>query len=280
MVADYDRAMSESRSAWSRVVREPLVGFVAIGALLFVVDRLRPAGADAAHQIVVDAPFVEGLRTDAARRTGHDPDPRETEALLDAWVREEALYREARAMALDEGDAIVRRRLVQKIELLLAAESAPEEPTDAELAAYLDAHADRWTAPARTSVTVCFFSRELHDDAHAAALARLDDAGGGACDPHLLGDEFRERTDDQLRAIVGDDAVAALARAEIAAWGGVFETARGLYLVRVDARSPGGPQPLEAVRDAVRSAILDERRLAAVNAREAEITARYEVVRL
>jgi hypothetical protein len=279
MVADYDPRMSESRSLGSRIAREPLVGFVVLGALLFVVDRVRAPETDAAHRIVVDAPFVEGLRTDAARRTGHEPDRAETEALVASWVREEALYREARAMTLDEGDIIVRHRLVQKIELVLAAEAAPDEPTDTELAAYLAAHADRWTAPARTSVSLCFFSRELRSEARAAALARLADASL-PCDPHLSGEQFRERTDAQLAAIVGRDAVAALPEAELDAWGGPFETPRGFYLVRVDARSAGGARALDEVADEVRQAMREERRVASVSAREAEITAQYEVVRL
>lgn len=279
MVADYDRPMSESRTSWARLTREPLVGFAIAGALLFALDRARTPEADAAHRILVDAAFVEGLQMDAARRTGHAPDADETAALIAGWVREEALYREARAMALDEGDVIVRHRLVQKIELLLAAEAAPEEPSDAEAAAYLAAHAERWTAPARTSVSVCFFARELHEDARAAAEARLADPGA-PCDPHLLGDALHERTDAQLRAVIGADATSALADAAIDTWIGPFETPRGFYLVRVDAREAGGPRPLDEVAVEVRSAMREERRRATVSAREAEIAARYEVVRL
>ncbi len=271
--------MSESRTALARIQGEPLLVFAAIGALLFVLDRVRPRGEDEAHRIVIDAPFIAGLVTDAARRTGHQPSESETESLVTAWVHEEVLYREARLRNLDVGDVIVRRRLVQKIELLMAAEAAPDEPTQADLARYLEAHADRYAAATRTSVSLCFYARELHADAASLAAADLS-AGQTHCDPHLSGDVFRERTDPQLAALAGDDAVEALATAEIGRWQGVFETPRGFYLVRVDERRPGGPRALDEVRDDVEAALVEERRTAAVNAREAELIADYEVLRL
>ncbi len=41
------------------------------------------------------------------------------ERLIDSWIRDEALYREAQRLGLAEGDEIVRRRLVDKMEFLL-----------------------------------------------------------------------------------------------------------------------------------------------------------------
>lgn len=270
--------MNETRSWVRRARDEPLVGFALIGVLLFVAEHARRAPEDSARRIEIDAAFVEGLRTDAARRTGHPPDAEETDALVRAWAREEALYREARALELDVGDDIVRRRLVQKIELLLAAEAAPDEPGDDALTGYLAAHGETFAAPDRTSITLCFFARELHEDAGAAAAEALATGVTSPCDPYLLGSTFRERTGAQLRAVVGDEAAAWAASAAIGAWGGPFASARGLYLVRVDARAPGGPRPLAEVRDDVRDAVLEEARDAAVRAREDEIVARYEVV--
>ena len=46
------------------------------------------------------------------------PTPEEMRGLVEARVREEILYREALALGLDRGDAIVKRRLAQKMEFL------------------------------------------------------------------------------------------------------------------------------------------------------------------
>lgn len=252
------------------------------GLALFGLERLAPAHAEGTPPIVIDAAFVEGLRTDATRRTGHAPDPAQTDALVDGWVREEALYREARAMGLDEGDLVVRRRLVQKIELLIAAEVAPEEPNDAAIAAYLAAHEDAFRTPARTSLSICFVSRELHDtpaqvmEEHLAALRAGSES---PCDPHLSGQQFRGRTDRQLRAALGDEVTDAIGTAAEGAWVGPIEAPRGLYAVRVSEREPSVVPSLDGVRQAVRDAVVEEERAHAIAAREAEIAARYEVVR-
>jgi hypothetical protein len=277
MVPDYTRAMSRAE-IFERIRREPLWAFLMTGALLFVIDRAR-AHEDPSHTIVIDAAFVDGLRADAERRTGHAPDDAQTSALIDAWVREETLYREARAIGLDEGDTIVRRRLVQKMELLLGAEITPIDPSDAELEAYLAAHQSAFARPTRSDVRVCFFAREQHDDAMATATAALAAGVGAPCDPHLSGDTFQARTDTQLRSLVGDALTDSIAHAPLGAWAGPFDTPRGVYLVRVDAREPGAAATLPDVREDVRDAWIEERRTEAVTQSEQAIARRYRIER-
>ena len=57
-------------------------------------------------------------------------------------VREEVYCREAMALGLDKDDTIIRRRLRQKMEFVTDDVAAQAEPTDDELSAYLNAHAD------------------------------------------------------------------------------------------------------------------------------------------
>ena len=61
----------------SAVLREPLVPFFAVGALLFALDRAMPV-PDPDHHITIDGAFVRGLEEEAARRTGHVPDETQT----------------------------------------------------------------------------------------------------------------------------------------------------------------------------------------------------------
>jgi peptidyl-prolyl cis-trans isomerase C len=259
------------------LLRDPLVSFFAVGAVLFAVDRARPV-PDPSHRILVDDAFVRGLEEEAARRTGHVPDDAESAALVDAWIREEVLFREARALGLDRDDLVVRRRLVQKVELLLAAEAQWEGPTDDALNAYLHDHAADFRRDARTTLSLCFLSREL-GDASARAAAALASPGEMRCDPHLPGDHFVARTDAQLVATLGATVAAALTDAPLEAWTGPIETSRGLYVVRVEAREPAEDATLDEVRPAVLGALVEERRAAAVSAREQELAAAYVVER-
>src|SRR5687768_10583680 len=126
-------------------LREPLAHFIVIGGVLFAAHAglRRPP----AEEITVSAAFIEGLREEHQKRAGRPPTIEETRGLVERYVEEEILHREALALGLHEGDIIVRRRLAQKMQFLLEDEAAAIEPSDEELQAFLDTRAERYRAP-------------------------------------------------------------------------------------------------------------------------------------
>lgn len=137
-----------------RLAREPLVYFVAAGAVLFLLgaDRARLAGSERT-EIVVAASEVELLRDGFRRRWQRDPSATELEEMLAERVRDEVLAREALAQGLDRDDPVVRRRLRQKLELVAENARRPAEPEPGELEAFLAEHADRYRSePASSDV--------------------------------------------------------------------------------------------------------------------------------
>ena len=88
--------------------------------------------------------------------------------MIRARVREEVYYREALALGLDKDDAIVRRRLQQKIEFVSDDVAAQASPTDAELKAFLQAHPDKF----RVEPQFTFRQVYLNPEKHGANLAR------------------------------------------------------------------------------------------------------------
>ncbi len=53
------------------------------------------------------------------------PSPDELRSLVERWVRDEVLFREAVALGLDRNDTIVKRRMVQKMEFLAEEDFGP-----------------------------------------------------------------------------------------------------------------------------------------------------------
>ncbi|MFW6067817.1 MAG: peptidyl-prolyl cis-trans isomerase [Myxococcota bacterium] len=268
-----------------RLGREPLLHFVALGGLLFAVhgwvaDRKGDDGRDA---IVIDPRFVEGLRAEQARRTGSEPTEDETEALLREFVRREALVREARRLGLDEGDPIVRRRLVQKMEFLLEGTVRVSEPTEEELRAYLRAHPDAFRAPSRIGFTHAFFGRDQREDPEGdarRALASLragEGRGTEVGDPFLLGRRVGPKSADRIGDTFGRAFAESVAELPEGTWEGPLESAQGWHLVRVTEKRPGGTPAFDDVREQVRAAVLEARRREAYETALAEVIARYPV---
>ncbi len=74
--------------------------------------------AGSGHHIVVTAGKRQWLDEHLARQWRRAPTPAESDRFVADFVREEVLYREALARGLDRNDLVVRRRLVQKMEML------------------------------------------------------------------------------------------------------------------------------------------------------------------
>jgi peptidyl-prolyl cis-trans isomerase C len=267
--------------AWLRAaLAEPMVHFVVIGALIFGVHaRLRPAR----DRIVISAAFVDALRQEHARRTGKPPTEDEARGLVERYVDEEVLYREALALGLDRGDVIVRRRLVQKMEFVTQAAAPAGEPSDADLSRWVDAHADRYREAGAASLRHVFLSRDRRGDALTADAARLLAEVRGGADPGTLGDPFlhgsvfARRTARDLEATFGRAFAEAVSALPAGAWSDPIASSYGLHLVLVTERSPGGAPRLDDVRARARLDWLDQRREEANRATLRRLRDRYPV---
>jgi len=263
-----------------RTFRDPLVHFAVLGAGIFALHAaVAPPPRDG--RIVITADFLAGLRQEHAARAGRPPTPEEERALVDRFVDEEMLYREAVALGLDRGDPIVRRRLAQK--MTFVAEDGAGSPTDDELAAWLAAHEGRYREPPRLSFRHVYVARGRDGgDAEAEARRLLAELASGAApdtlgDPFLQGRSFAARTPAEIEAVFGHAFAEALAAAPEGVWAGPFASSYGAHLVRIEGRAAGATPPLAAVRERVRADLRDERRAAALRAMREKLRARYAV---
>ena len=246
------------------VLREPLAHFVLLGALIFLLNALfgdaPPERTE--RTIVLDESDVSRLAEQYRRTWMRPPTPTELGGLLAEAVREEILYREALALGLDQDDPIVRRRLRQKMEFLNADLLADVEPTDAELAGFLAADAERFRRPARYSLAQVFIDPTRHPDPAAyattlLALLNATAASGAALDPAEIGDPtlLPEGLDlaspRDIAETFGRDFADAVPELEPGAWRGPLRSGYGLHLVRIAQVEPGGLPPLAEIREQV-----------------------------
>jgi len=261
-----------------RLLREPLLHFVAIGGLLFVLLRSPEAPAGPTPIVVSDS-FVEGLAREEERRTGHAPrTDAERGNLVARHLRDEVLFREARRLGLDQGDPIVRRRLIQKMEFLLQSAADAEEPTDEELRAFL---AERdFRRPERRAFEHVFFSRDRREDPVARARAALADAAATDGDPFVLGRRFGLRSETAVGGRLGAPfAEFVFATPADGEWHGPIESTYGAHLVRVLQIEEARDATLDEARPEVVAAWRDEARAESLERAVQELLSRYPVVR-
>ena len=161
-----------------RLLKEPLVHFIAIAVGIFVLyGALNTSPTEAPDRIVVTGARVAQLASVFAKTWQRPPSAEELKGLVDNYVKEEIFVREAYALGIDRDDTVIRRRLQQKMEFLNDAEIDAVAPTDAELEAYLKAHADHFRVEPMTAFEQVFLNPEKRGDAidrdAAAILAGL-----------------------------------------------------------------------------------------------------------
>jgi hypothetical protein len=179
-----------------RLLREPLLHFMFIGAAIYLLYGVFaepvPEGDD--KTIVVSAGELEWMRTNWQKRWNRLPTQAEFDGLIQQYIKETVLYREALTMGLNQHDQVIRRRLAQKLEFLARDLVALTPPTAEELQAYFDTHRDRYQEPTRYTFTQVFIDPDKRGDATLddaeAIKATLVAQGDAIEDPGALGDDF------------------------------------------------------------------------------------------
>jgi len=274
--------------AVGRFLREPLLHFVVLGAVVFTAFQLAgDRGGGPEGKIAITRGTLEHLVTGFTRTWRRPPTAKELDGLVEDHIREEVFYREALALGLDKDDTIVRRRMRQKLEFLAGDATAMVAPTDADLQAWLVRNPDRFhTEPAFAFSQVYFGRGPGAEGARAAAskaLAQLERADR-AIAPAQLGEatmlpgEMPLTSVGEIGRVFGEDFAREVARLEPGRWAGPLQSGYGWHLVRVSARSEGGPRPLAEVRDAAQREWQAAKSREAVDATYASLRGKYAIV--
>lgn len=272
----------------TRALREPLLHFLIIGAVIFglywVYDGQQETPAS--ERIIVTPGTVNTIVQTFRLKRLRAPTKAELESLIEDHVKEEIYYREALKLGLDKNDTIVRRRLRQKMEFLLQNRLSNLTPTDAELSAYLAKHADRYRQKDRVSFVQVYLSRARRGEKVEAdarrMLAELRSAEGKVdidrhSDSLLLPARFKEASEDEIARVFGAGFVKLLRGAPVGEWTGPLVSGYGLHLVRVSSRKKGPSPKLKDVRAAVTRDWLEEQHREMAAAFYKALRARYAV---
>jgi hypothetical protein len=249
------------------LLREPIIHFLALGALLFLVGVFVRNEGPSSTDILVTEGQIEQLVERFRRTWQRPPTEAELRGLVRDHVREEIYYREALAMGLDQEDAVIRRRLRQKMEFFSQDLALQADPTQEELAQYLAEHPEQFRTEGRIRFAQVFVNADRRGNAAEADAGRILDElrrQGVGADPNAFGDPLMlgatfDRSDREVASLFGREFASGLAEAPVGEWTGAVTSGFGLHLVLVYERDEGTVPSLERVVDAVRREVLAER---------------------
>lgn len=268
-----------------KLLTEPLLHFLLLGVGLFVLFEF-VAGDEAPNDenvIVVDRStlltFVQfrarAFEPGAAAAYLDKLQGDDLERLIDDYVREEALHRQAVALGVDENDYVIKRRMIQSIEFITngfvtAALNLEED----DIETYFEANKDDYYIAPYATYTHVFFEKDRRgaDAALALAEAKLAELNAARVpfaeapghgdrfpyflnyverDPEFVASHFGPRMAEEIFALEPDAAL----------WQGPFESPYGFHLVlltrKVDGRYPDLEEVLERVRGDAEQAEID-----------------------
>lgn len=264
-----------------KLLREPLVHFLLLGAGIFLLFRLVADPANTSEdRIVVTAGQVDHLVTIFSKTRQRPPTRDELRGLIDNYILEEVLYRQALALGLDQDDTIIRRRLKQKMEFLVD-DFAAREPSDADLQEFLDENRDAFREDARVTFEHVYFKNTASGKA-AQVLATLQE--GTALDVDAVGDRlllpsrFDSSTETEISSLFGEKFKVDLLAQVTGQWTGPIQSPYGLHLVNVGQHIAGRIPELSEIREAVKRDWRYDRRRTAQQALFAQLRSQYTVI--
>ena len=231
------------------LARDRLVWFVALGLLLFAADRA--AERREADLIRIDLPLVEKLAAQWEGQTKRRPDGRELDALIEGYIREEILVREAMRLGLDDNDVIIRRRLAQKVEFLLGDGAADAAQDEAALRVWFAENSAAYGTPETISWQHVFAGNEAEAEAFAGQMNADDSNWRGRGRPFMLNRNYARHDRVTLAQLMGGDFAAALFAESRDGWVGPVRSAYGWHAVKITGRQAAQPAAFEAVAERV-----------------------------
>lgn len=237
-----------------RLLHEPLVHFMLIGAGVFVLFDLAGGSDPEPDALVVNISQndIERLQREFQATWRRPAQQEELDALVSNLVREEVLVREARALRMDQGDAVIRNRLRQKMDFIAASTANARMPEGKELREFFEANRREFLLPARFSFEqVLLDSRQAENVPELLSLLNRDQIPDELRNMSLLPAEIHLTSDVRIDGIFGSGFADRLAEQPAGVWVGPVSSGYGLHLVRINERADADLPAFEDVQEDV-----------------------------
>ena len=230
------------------IFREPLVHFLGLAALLFIVNVV--FSGDEREVITVDVATQEYLIEQRQNLVLRNLTEQEKAEVIETFIEEEVLIREARKRGF-ENSSRIRALLIQNMRFFMNREIP--EPTEEELRAFFEQNIEMFESPATV-----YYDRALFNDPDAIPPVSLSLLRSGQS-PDELGDvdwrntKIIRATEEAIVASFGPHVSPQILAIEDERWQGPFISENGVHFLRVAERHPSWRPDWEASKNWVDS---------------------------
>ena len=270
-------------------IRDPFIQFMLIGAVVFAVFTQVTDEAENNKKLVVTQSDVSRLVSQWTEQYATAPTPEQKQAIIDHFVQEEIIYREAKAIDLGKDDIIIRRRLVQKFRFLSESFTDLPAPTDEELSQFYAENMQAYKTPQKTSFKHVFIKQPVDGTADidgriATIRERLNQNQADSNqwrnegDAFMLQRQYAARTNQQIAEEFGRHFPKELNKLELDTWTGPILSIYGWHIVKVVSRTDEAYAPLDTIKDQVKSDYMAVQRTKNNDAFYKNLTASYQVI--
>ncbi len=221
-----------------KLLKEPLVHFLAGAMLIFAYFwAFGPSNDPLSYEITIGASDIDRITADSIRTSNRLPTHEEVSALIDQAVKEEIYYREALRLGLDDGDAIIRRRLSNKMRSLNNSEIGT--PSDAQLKQFLKKNVAQYSDQSRYAFDHIYIGRNTSSNRHKEWLKGLRDGNLNVDSikaPLSIEDKQPLSNESMIIRRFGSSFTDALAGIKMNIWSGPIESGFGQHFVYIHER--------------------------------------------
>ena len=226
--------MSDNSFSPSSLAREPLVHFLIAAALLFALNAL--VAVDERELIVVDEATQEYLFQQEEDLLLRPLTEDEKQRLVDSFVEEEILVREARRRGFDDNSR-VRALLVQNMRFFFLPDSS-ERPSEDELRTFFQDRIELFTSVPRRSFEQVFYTDPSQVPADQLKQLVPGQQTVGIGDTTELNARISRVSDKEVARGFGPEEAPAILAIDDDQWHGPFESVQGAHFLRLVARHP------------------------------------------
>jgi len=269
-----------------RLFKEPMVYFCIVGALVYYFYTPDITDKDLTNSVVqLPSRFVDAQKDKFVQKYKRQPSEEELQNIIDQEVNAEILFREAWRLQLYVGDAVVKKRMIQKMQFLLEEGSATQEVSEEELNAYFLKHQETFSSSHKVDLYHVLFSQLQDAERHLEQLMKAgrvvpSSAKGSVAFP--LGNVFTQISEKEVSKYFGKDFYESLGLAKfdltkLDQWQGPVKSRYGFHVVKLSNLSKAKDVSFTDVRESIRKKFIETTRVASRKEAVEAIKSRYKV---